>query len=431
MAAMNEHEQGLRILALEAENVKRLRAVEIRPDPQGGLVIIGGANAAGKTSVLDSILYALGGEKAIPAVPIREGETHAEIRVDLGFPDGTVKFRVTRSITPKGNYLKLDVPGEAGLQAKTPQKLLDKLLGALSFDPLAFTREKPTQQRAILLAAVGLQGQMDEINAKRKEAFDERTDLGREVRSAEGYLKSLPPMPQGLPDKRPDVPAMMQQLEAEQELNYRYENAQAALAHASAEVERLENQLEHARAMSDEAQARRASLREVIDLQPLRQAINAAEGTNRAFDVADARLAGERKRQLLEKQVTEKGAQIEACDQEKVKLITDAKLPVEGLGCAADGVTYQGLPFDQAASSVKLQVSAAIGMALNPTLRVMRIEDGSLLDGSNLLTLAEMARCGDFQIWIERVGGDDAGAIIIEDGTVAGAEPQEVKADAY
>jgi len=414
----DERESGLRILALEAENVKRLRAVEIRPDPQAGLVIIGGTNAAGKTSVLDSILYALGGEKAIPAVPIREGETHAEIRVDLGFPDGTVKFRVTRSITPKGNYLKLDVPGEAGLQARAPQKMLDALLGALSFDPLAFTREKPAQQRAILLAAVGLQEQMDQIDAQRKEAFDQRTDLGRELRAAEGHLKSLPPMPQGLPDKRPDVNALMQELQAEQEQNYQYENAQAAFTHATTEVERLENQLEHAQAMLDEAVGRRAKLRVVVDLEPFRQAISQAGEINHAFDVADTRQAGQRKLDLLQNQVGEQTGLIERCDQQKQALLVDAELPVEGLGCVPDGVTFQGLPFDQAASSVKLQVSAAIGMALNPTLRVMRIEDGSLLDAANLLTLAEMARSGDFQIWIERVGGDDAGAIIIEDGSL-------------
>jgi len=63
-------------------------------------------------------------------------------------------------------------------------------------------------------------------------------------------------------------------------------------------------------------------------------------------------------------------------------------------------------------------VSAAIGMALNPRLKVMRIQDGSLLDGENLETLAEMARAKGFQIWIERVGGGDPGAIVIEDGSV-------------
>ena len=65
---------SIKINQLVAENVKRIKAVKIEPT-QNGLTIIGGKNNQGKTSVLDSIAYALGGEKYCPTQPNREGST--------------------------------------------------------------------------------------------------------------------------------------------------------------------------------------------------------------------------------------------------------------------------------------------------------------------------------------------------------------------
>jgi len=73
---------GLKIISLQAENVKRIKAVEIRPDPEKGLVVISGKNGAGKSSILDSIAYALGGQKLIPDRPIREGQKQAHVTID-------------------------------------------------------------------------------------------------------------------------------------------------------------------------------------------------------------------------------------------------------------------------------------------------------------------------------------------------------------
>lgn len=70
-----------KIIQLTSENVKRLVAVNIKPN--GNLVIIGGKNAAGKSSVLDSIGYALGGKDEIPEVPIHKGAEKAKIVLEL------------------------------------------------------------------------------------------------------------------------------------------------------------------------------------------------------------------------------------------------------------------------------------------------------------------------------------------------------------
>src|SRR3989304_5788661 len=126
----------MKILKLTAENVKKLRAVEITPT--GELVEITGRNGAGKSSVLDSLWWALAGTKHIQAVPIRKGATKARIRLDLG------ELTVERRFSEKGPTPTVE--NAEGARFTSPQGILDALLGALTFDPLAFVGQEPREQ---------------------------------------------------------------------------------------------------------------------------------------------------------------------------------------------------------------------------------------------------------------------------------------------
>ena len=118
----------MRIISLKAENIKKVKAVEITP--KDDVVVISGKNAQGKTSVLDAIWFALGGKDNIPSQPIRQGKEKARVVLDLG------QYKVTRIFTKAGTYLTVE--NAQGATFKSPQALLDKMIGDLSFDPLAF-----------------------------------------------------------------------------------------------------------------------------------------------------------------------------------------------------------------------------------------------------------------------------------------------------
>ena len=124
-----------RIISLTAENVKRLQAVHIMPARKPGLVLIGGRNGQGKSSTLDAIAMALGSASEVPARPIRQGETHAQIVLE------TEDLVVTRDFTASGSVLT--VANREGLKASAPQTILDRLTGKLTFDPVAFMRLRP------------------------------------------------------------------------------------------------------------------------------------------------------------------------------------------------------------------------------------------------------------------------------------------------
>ena len=161
-----------KIIGLQASNVKRLRAVEIRPDPDGSMVLVGGRNAQGKSSVLDSIWMALGGRRAQPARPVRDGAEHASIR--LALDNGLV---VERTIEPDGKTVLRVSDGTATLRA--PQGILDALVRDLSFDPLRFSEMAEKEQAELLRRLVGLD--FSKLDRSRAEYYDERRLLGREA----------------------------------------------------------------------------------------------------------------------------------------------------------------------------------------------------------------------------------------------------------
>jgi len=100
-------------------------------------------------------------------------------------------------------------------------------------------------------------------------------------------------------------------------------------------------------------------------------------------------------------------------------------MPVDGLGFGDGIVTLNDLPFEQASDAERLRVSIAIAMATNPKLRVIRIRDGSLLDEDSMKMIAEMAKDGDFQYWIERVDSTGTVGIVLEDGEVKADNQEE------
>ena len=190
--AKKEERKGYRIVELRAENVMRLKAVHLQP--RTSTVVLEGRNKQGKTSVLCSIAAALGGEKLCPARPIREGEKEASVSVDLG------EFTVTRKWTANDKSY-LQVRHREGYPIGSPQVFLNKLLGGLAFDPMAFTTMEPAKRAELLRKITGLDFQAEkEIRAK---AYDERREAKKELDRARKELKGLGEIPEGLAKVRP------------------------------------------------------------------------------------------------------------------------------------------------------------------------------------------------------------------------------------
>ena len=405
---------ALKVINLKAENFKRLKAIDITPD--GDVVFVGGKNAQGKTSVLDAIWAALGGGDAARAIkkPIRDGEDHASVTVDLG------EYVVTRRWS-KDDAGTLTVTAPSGARFSSPQKLLDEIVGAHAFDPLAFTRLPAKDQVAALLGLVDIDLDLDALAAERAEHYEHRTDIGRQGKA----LGDVPTIDDSLPEVEQSASEIIATIRAAQEIERHNDEVDRRRRQAADEVADIEMRIAEWKRKLDDAKAgylrldaEWQSLMAPADIPELEKKLAEVEGLNtriRENNAARGLLA--RKAELRESYES-LTVTIDKLDQKRADALAAAKFPVDGLSFGDDGVTLEGIPFSQASSAEQLKVSTALAIAANPTLRVLRILDGSLLDSDSLAIIAGLASEHDYQVWIEVVDESGELGIVIEDGAV-------------
>lgn len=416
----------MKIIELRAERFKRISAVEIVPGD--GVVVISGKNAQGKSSVLDAIWLALGGATAAKNSatirPVKDGEKDAIVRLDLG------EIVVNRKWTAAGG-MTLTVEGAKGAKFSSPQTLLDSLVGNLSFDPLAFSRMSPKEQRKALSDVVQIDVDPDAIDREKKELYDERTGVNRDINGLEARLAVMTPPKEGVPQEEVSVSDVLKEMRlATQEASKHREEQQTLeslrlkAASLKAEVSELQVALADREKELEKVCARGKEQLDIVqaqvppDIDGLSEQLQNIEDTNTAV-----RAMKEHKK--LYEQVKSKRKESEALtyrmeqlEQQKVEAFEKAKFPVPGLAFDADGVTYRGIPFQQCSTAEQTRIAIAIAASLNPEIRVIRVSDGSLLDSDSMAEIESLAKEHDMQIWIERVDETGNVGIVIEDGAV-------------
>lgn len=408
----------MHIINLEAENVKRLQAVTI--EPNGNMVVIGGPNGAGKSSVLDCIEYALGGKKHLPEIPLRQGTDHGHIILQ------TDKYTVTRTFTETESYIKVTTP--EGYKIGTPQELLDKLVGDLSFDPLAFTRLDAKKQAEMFRSLLGLD--FSKLDAEYQQVEADRRDIGRDVKNHKSMLE-LCPVNENPPVKEIVVSELITELEKRRNINkdnaLKISNRDAVsknvqeirqkVAALRAELDIAENSL---RAELDKLSKANEFANSCVDAETesVIQQINEAESINKRFRDAQKRVEYQVEYDKFNKEYESKTARLRKIEATKNEMISNAKFPVEGVAFSDTGILVHGIPFEQASSAEQLRIAVAMGLSSNPDLRVVLIRDGSLLDESSLSAVADMAKEYDADVWMERVGDGAEVSIVIQDGKV-------------
>lgn len=416
------------IVELVADNVKRLRAVELHVGK--GVVTIGGRNAQGKTSLLDAIAMAIGGESLVPPEPVRRGTNGGQVSVKLD--DGLV---VRRVFTMNGKST-LTVESSDGVRVRSPQTLLDGMLGKISFDPLAFMRLKPKEQAEMLRKLAGVDTTL--LDGRRLKAYEDRTEISREVKRLDGALSKMPIIDGPTPE-----PVSVDALAAELNARRRANEARASkevdverlrdkkkrkdedIQKLKADIERLGRQLAEAEQQLVEIKTSGKKSLAELDATPaanedeILAQIRNLDAVNELARAAAARKAIEQELEAKRCEVTDLTEIIQRIDDQKRELLASSKLPVAGLTFDADEVRFNEIPIEQASSAEQIRISATIGLAMNPKLKVLRIYNGSLLDADSMAVLEKLAQANDAQIWIERVGDGDM-SVIIEDGAVVG-----------
>ena len=432
----------------------RVRAVELEFGAEGELVVIGGRNAQGKSSVLAALEMALAGAGALPAKPIRKGAESGDVRLVLRDREGH-GYDVALSLR-QGGGRSLVVRDLEGATVRSPQALLDGFLSAIAFDPLEFARlaasrraEDKRRAAEILRELVGLD--LSDVEAEIAAARDARLEAGRALDRAKAQLAGAPPRHADAPAAEESVAELVQRLVATQAEETRREeiveasnraraaalDATDAVTAAEAAVVAAQRALDDARdalvrreAESAAATAAAAAAFVIMSEAPLdvaqaevaaaREALATVDGRNEKVRANQAHAARAAEVKAAQRAHDDAERAIEKAEETKRARLGAAEWPIDGLAFDDAGlVRLNDLPFEQASTAEQVRTSLAIGMALNPQLRLIVSREGSMLDDDALRAVAEMAAERDVKVLLERVGQGDEVSVVIEDGEVA------------
>lgn len=414
---------SVKITALEAENVKRIKAVALTPAPTG-LTLVGGNNNQGKTSVLDALAWALGGEKFRPNAAQRDGAVApAHLRVTLS--NGVVVER-------KGKNSSLTVTDPTG--RRSGQQLLNAFVEPLALDLPRFMEASDKEKADILLRIIGIGNELHLRDMEIKSIYDKRTFTGQLAQQKKYFadeLISYPDAPEQ-PLSASDLIRRQQDILARNGENQRKRSQLSQLETKSRTLAQRRKQLEAELARLTEEQAALttdlyAARKSTEDLQDestveLEASIQSIEETNRKVR---ANLEKARAEDEAAKYASDYDKLTDAIEQkrkERLALLNGADLPLPELSVEDGALTYKGKRWRDMSGSDQLRVAAAIVRRLNPDCGFVLLDKLEQMDMTTLEEFGRWLEAEGLQAIATRVSTGSECQIIIEDGMVKGAD---------
>ena len=427
---------SIKINKLEIENVKRVKAVKLEPSANG-LTIVGGNNNQGKTSVLDAIAWALGGDTYRPSQASREGSVTPPY-LHLVLSNGLVVER-----KGKNSDLKvIDPKGE-----KAGQQLLNSFIEKLALDLPKFMEASDTEKATTLLNIIGVGKELAEIEEQEKSVYNERLAIGRIADQKKKFADEQ----EYFPDAPKDLISASELIQQQQEIlarngeNQRKRNNLSVISNQkhrlSDEIKLLEGQIaelytrldekkqSYEKVAKDEETAQK-TVAELIDesTEELEKNLAHIEEINRKVRINLDKDKAEDDAREYQVQYDNLTIKLSNIREQKTELLNDANLPLPELTVIEGKLKYKGQEWDNMSGSDRLKVSTAIVRKLNPECGFVLIDKLEQMDLDTLKDFGEWLEQEGLQAIATRVSKGDECSIIIEDGYSSGMENHETVA---
>lgn len=408
----------VKINKLEIENVKRIKAVQLEPNASG-LTVIGGRNRQGKTSVIDAIAWALGGDRFRPSAAQREGAlTPPDLRVELD--NGLIVER-------RGKNSELKVTDPSGRRGG--QQLLNEFVEQLALDLPRFMQASSREKANTLLQIIGLREQLAALEGQEQDLYNRRRSIGQIATQKAKYAEELPFDPTA-PTEPVSVSELIRQQQEILARNGENQRKRAQAASLQAEKERLRRQLAELQARYDEiccsleiAQKSAAALLDestaeleenIANIEQLNRRVQSNLDRERALD------------EVAQYQAEYDGLSeaLEQCRQAKLDLLAGAQMPLPGLSVAEGELVYQGQRWDNMSASEQLRVAVAVVRRLNPKCGFVLLDKLEQMDLPTLQEFGSWLEAEGLQVIATRVSTGGECSVIIEDGYIK--EPEQV-----
>ena len=418
--------EGIKINKLELENVKKIKAVALTPSANG-LTIIGGNNAQGKTSVLDAICWALGGNKYKPSKPQNDASVIPP-NLNITLSNGLVVER-----TGKNSTLKVTDPNGN----KGGQQLLDEFIEQLAIDLPKFMESSSKDKANTLLQIIGVGDQLALLEKEEKELYNERLAIGRiadqkkKFAKEQEYYQDAPKdlvSPSELIQKQQEILAKNGENQRKRENVARIEQD---VAFFTQEVNSLKIQLENKQMQLNESLADlEIAKKDAVDLidestEELEQSIANIDEINRKVRANLDKEKAEDEAREYERQYERLTCKITEVRDSKTELLKGAQLPLEGLSVEDGELTYNNQKWDNMSGAERLKVSTAIVRKLNPKCGFVLLDKLECMDMDTLNEFGRWLEDEGLQAIATRVSTGDECSIIIEDGYVKEEKAKE------
>ena len=422
---------SVKITALEAENVKRIKAVALTPSPTG-LTLVGGNNNQGKTSVLDALAWALGGDRFRPDAAQRDGAiAPAHLKVTLS--NGVVVER-------KGKNASLTVTDPTG--RRSGQQLLNAFVEPLALDLPRFMDASDKEKADILLRIIGIGAELHTRDLEIKGLYDKRTFTGQLAAKKKHFAEGMISYPEA-PDEPVSASELIRQQQdilarngENQRLRAQYAELEQQVQQCADELKRTRERIATLQQLADELDAKHTKLfnqretarKTVSQLQDestaeLEASIRDIEETNRKVR---ANLEKSRAEDEAAQYASEYDRLTESIQQkraDRMALLNGADLPLPGLSVEDGVLTYKGKHWRDMSGSDQLRVAAAIVRRLNPDCGFVLLDKLEQMDMTTLQEFSAWLEAEGLQAIATRVSTGSECQIIIEDGMVKDAEP--------
>jgi AAA15 family ATPase/GTPase len=401
---------AITINSFEAENVKRIKAVKLKPSPKG-LTIIGGGNAQGKTSVLDAIAWALGGNNFKPSSPAREGSVIP--------PALSVTLSNGIKVERKGKNSDLKVTDPSGQRAG--QKLLDEFVSAFALNLPKFIDATSKEKADTLLKIIGVGDRLHELEKQENELYNNRTAIGRIADQKQKFADEM----QSYPDVPDQIVSASDLIKQQQDILARngqrqqwireYDKYLEEYNRIKSQIDQLEERLHE---VDEKIKASEHTPKElamestaeleanIADIEEINRKVRANLDKEKAEDDA----------KLMASQYDTLTAEIEKVRSDKADLLSHADLPLPGLTVESGELVYNGQKWDCMSGSEQLKVATAIVRKLNPNCGFVLMDKLEQMDPQTLEDFGAWCEQENLQVIATRVSTGDECSIIITDG---------------
>lgn len=439
---MSNEDTGLKILGLKVKDFKNIE--ELNLPLAGQSVFLVGKNQSGKSSLIQAIYYSLTGKDG-PAEPIRKGEEKGDIAITLGKdePKYIIKMRFTDG--NKKGYLSLETP--EGATFSSPRGKIKEIVGNISFDPFKFLAMTGKEQVELVKQALGLNFQ--KLDARRQTEYDLRTETGRDRDRAQGklngylgdslYIDGMESDETLVRKEAGDLATQVEKMVLYNSKTKEGQHKRMTLVNEKEEKERQKQQrLDAIEDFKKKIQAQEKAIeadnisitaldesiatadkwlagRTEQDPQSVQVQISEIDNHNKRVELKEKILAATQEHTGLVKKYDAHTTAIDKVDEEKREMIAKADVPVPGLSMAEDQLMYNDLPLTAAQHNKAeiIKIGVQLTMALSPNLRIVRIEDASLLDPDTLAAVQSLMHEYDYQGFYEVVDRKGGGLKVI------------------